>query len=74
MQNAHSLLPKDGSPLAHISEVALGVLLTERGDEHETCKIPDGRDVHQLVSHVRRVKANLTPAPIRHVPAQWSIH
>ena len=29
MQNAHSLLPKDGSPLAHISEVALGVLLTE---------------------------------------------
>jgi hypothetical protein len=44
------------------------------GDEHETCQIPDGRAVNQPVSHARRVKASLTPAPIRHVPAQRSIH
>jgi hypothetical protein len=48
--------------------------LSRLGDEHETCKIPEGRDVNQSVSHVRRVKANLTPAPIRNVPAQRSIH
>ena len=37
-----------------------GVLVSAiLGDEHETCKIPDGRDVNQPVSHVRRVKANL---------------
>ena len=40
----------------------------------ELCNIPDTPDTNQSMSHTRRVKANLTPAPIRNVPAQRSIH
>jgi hypothetical protein len=67
--------PQRLAPKRKFTDVFRGVLTElKRGNEHETCKIPDGRDVNQSVSHVRRVKANLIPAPIRNVPAQRSIH